>query len=295
MSYPSTHDPRPDYEERVTNMLPLVHHVVSDVARHIPRFVDRDDLLSAGRLGLTQAAKSFDPERGVSFQAFARVRIRGAVLDELRSRDRLSRGTRGRATHLAAVTSQLHAELGRLPTDAEVARRMETDVADVRDLRDDVARAAGLERSSDPIGTNEAAELIPASGPGPMSQLLDAELRGYLIDAVAALPERLRLIIVASFFDGREMQEIAKDLGVTASRVSQLCSEAIALLRDGINSQLDPDQVADLGVTTGRVGRRKSAYYEAVANASSFTERLDRTRSIDSTSRDHSAVEASAA
>jgi RNA polymerase sigma factor for flagellar operon FliA len=289
MSLPLTQSKRPEWEERVSSMLPLVHHVVSDVAGHIPRFVDRDDLMSAGMLGLTQAARSFDPERGVSFQAFARVRIRGAILDELRSRDRLSRGTRGRATHLNAVTTQLQSELGRHPSDAEVAERMDVEVAEVRQLRDDVARVAGLERSGDPLGTREAAELVPAPEAGPMGQLLDAELRGYLIDAVAALPERLRAIVVAHFFDEQEMQDIAKDLGVTASRVSQLCSEAIALLRDGINSQLDPEEVPDLAVTTGRVGRRKSAYYEAVASASSLTERLDRKRTI------HDAVDAPAA
>ncbi len=261
-------------------MLPLVHHVVSDVAAHIPRFVDRDDLTSAGLLGLTQAARTFDPSRGVSLQAYARVRIRGAILDELRSRDRLSRASRSRANRVNALSIELQAGLGRQPSDAEIAVRMETNVAEVRRVRHDAARATSMERSVASLSDADVADRVPATEVGPMAALLDAELRGYLIDAVAALPERLRAIVVAHFFDEREMQDIAKELGVTASRVSQLCSEAIALLRDGLNAQLEPETVPSVQAKPGRVARRKAAYYQAVAEASTLSERLDHRRTL---------------
>jgi RNA polymerase sigma factor for flagellar operon FliA len=86
--------------------------------------------------------------------------------------------------------------------------------------------------------------------------------------------------VVGHFFDGREMRHIAEDLGVTASRVSQLCAEAVALLRDGLNAQFELDRLPDVDATKGRVDRRKAAYYRAVADASTLAERLDQTRSV---------------
>ena len=258
-------------------MLPLVHHIVSDVAGRVPRFVDRDDLLSAGMLGLAQAAQSFDPDRGVGFKTYARARIRGAVLDELRSRDWVSRGTRSLANQVNAAAAELQAQLGHQPSVSAIARRLGIEEAEVVRVRDDIARAAGLERPFTTVGASDVTDRVASADQGPLAILLDREQRGYLIDAVCALPERLRHVVVAHFLDEREMQEIAAELGVTASRVSQLCAEGVALLRDGINAQLDPELVDDLGVTKGRVGRRKSAYYDAISSASTVRERLERT------------------
>jgi RNA polymerase sigma factor for flagellar operon FliA len=269
-----------EWEGRVATMLPLVHHVVSDVAGRLPRFVDRDDLVAAGMLGLTQAARSFDASRGVTFQVYARVRIRGAILDELRSRDWVSRGTRTRATQMSSVATKLRSELGRTPSDEEVARHLAMDVSVVRRTREDVLRADELEKSAGSATAHEIADHVAGFDAGPLARVLDAELRGYLIDGVAALPERLRAIVIGHFFDGREMRDIAEQLGVTASRVSQLCAEAIGLLRDGINAQFDAETMADADADKGRVGRRKAAYYRAMADASSLAERLDGTRSV---------------
>ena len=223
MNDPSADRPLLEWESRVVATLSLVHHVVADVAGRLPRFVDREELISAGMLGLTQAARSFDPAHGVTFQVFARVRIRGAVLDELRHRDQLSRGARRRATDVSTVTTRMQSELGRCPSDAEVAASMDVDGSVVRRAHEDLNRAAALENPMRSLGVGEEAG-VAATEAGPMAQLLDAELRGYLIDAVAALPERLRVIVVAHFFDEREMRDIAVELGVTASRVSQLCA-----------------------------------------------------------------------
>jgi RNA polymerase sigma factor for flagellar operon FliA len=267
-----------EWESRVVATLSLVHHVVADVAGRLPRFVDREELISAGMLGLTQAARSFDPEHGVTFQVFARVRIRGAVLDELRNRDQLSRGARRRATHVSTVTSRMQGELGRCPSEAEVAEDMDVDGAVVRRAHEDLARAAAMESRSLGIGEDTGIAAVEA---GPMAQLLDAELRGYLIDAVAALPERLRVIVVAHFFDEREMRDIAAEMGVTASRVSQLCAEAVVLLRGGLAAQLDPADVVAADAPTGRAARRKAAYNRVVAGASTIAEKLDKRRSVD--------------
>jgi len=269
-----------DWEDLVVTTLPLVHHVVSDVAGRLPQFIDRDDLIAAGMLGLTQAARTYDASRGVTFQTFARVRIRGAVLDELRRRDPLSRGARRHATQVTITTSHLESELGRRPSDAEVACHLRIDDTQVRRARDDLSRAASMERPVSLVEPGDLGASAPLSEASPLAQILDTELRGYLIDAVAGLPERLRSLVIAHFFDGREMRDIALDLGITASRVSQLCAEAIALLRDGLNAQLDPEKVVALGATTGRVARRKNSYYQHVAAASTLSQRLDRRRSV---------------
>jgi RNA polymerase sigma factor for flagellar operon FliA len=271
---------RVQIEARVTALLPLVRHVVADVAVRLPRFVDRDELIAAGLLGLTQAAHSYDAARGVSFPAFARLRIKGAVLDELRGRDPLSRGARRRANQVHAAAAVLQEALGRPPTDAETAEHLGIDTGTVRQARDDVARAAQLERSTGDVDSGDATERADGGEGGPLAELLDAELRGYLMDAVSVLPERLRAIVVAHFFDGREMQDIAAELGVTASRVSQLCGRAVALLRDGLNAQLDPERVGDLAETTSRIGRRKHAYYQLVAGCSTTSDRLARGRAL---------------
>src|SRR4051812_37471557 len=151
-------------------MLPLVRHVVADVATRLPRFVDRDELVSAGLLGLTQAAHSYDAGRGVSFSAFARLRIRGAVLDELRGRDPLSRGSRRRANQVSATTAALQDALGRPPTDAETAAHLQVNVAAVRQARDDVARATQLERSTGDFDGTDLAERTDSAEGGPLAE-----------------------------------------------------------------------------------------------------------------------------
>jgi RNA polymerase sigma factor for flagellar operon FliA len=258
--------------ELVEQALPLVHYVVSDIARRVPRSVQRQDLVSAGMLGLTQAARSWDPARGVSFESFARNRIRGAMLDELRGLDWAPRSVRARGRAMQRATDELARAVGRTPTTAEVARHMGVDEEVVERLTDDVRRATVLAFDSP-----EADVLGSCSSPdaGPAEVLLSRELRSYLADAVVALPERLRKVVVEYFFEERQLQDIASDLGVTESRVSQMRAEALALLKDGINSQLAPEEVPDLAVTTGRVGKRKSAYYSAVAAASDYRSRLD--------------------
>jgi RNA polymerase sigma factor for flagellar operon FliA len=265
---------RSDHEdELVRRGLPLVQYLVSDVAARVPRSVHREDLVSAGMLGLAQAARSWDADRGVTFECYARTRINGAILDELRGRDWASRSVRAEARKMRSVVEDLTTELGRAPGTDEVAGRMGVDADVVRRLEGDVARASVLSYEAvfaDPEGPGTPA----TAGDAPIDNLLGRELRGVLGDAVASLPDRLRKVVVEYFFDERPMQDIADDLGVTESRISQMRAEALALLRDGINSQLEPEQVPDLHVTQGRVGKRKAAYYAAIAEAATAKDRL---------------------
>jgi len=260
-------------DELVREHLPLVHYVVAEVAHRLPNHVSRSDLVSAGMLGLAQAARSFDPDRGVAFDRFASTRIRGALLDELRGRDWASRSVRSRARGMQAATEDLTSRLGRTPTPDEVAEQLDLPVDAVHKLLDDVHRATVLNYES-LVVDGDAESFLSAEEETPEEAILARERRGYLTDAVATLPERLRLVVVGYFFEERSMQDLADELGVSESRVSQLRAEALALLKDGINSQLDPDALAPEPRPKGRVARRKAAYYAAIAAASDARTRV---------------------
>lgn len=264
----------PAEEELVREHLPLVHHVVAAVVSRLPRHVPRDDLVSAAMLALAQAARSYDASTGVPFDRYATARLRGALVDELRARDWAGRPTRTLGRRVAGVEAQLTSRLGRQPTPEEVAAETGLDAESVHRLRHDLDRATVLNYES-VVLHGDAEEILPATGRSPEDHLLERERRGYLMDAVATLPERLRVVVVGYFLEERPMQDIADELGVTESRVSQMRGEALALMRDAMNSQLDPDQVPAAPNPQGVAARRRTAYYAAVANHSDYRSRLD--------------------
>lgn len=259
----------------VQQYLPLVQHAVSSISARVPRHVAWDDLVSAGMLGLAEAARSFDPARGVPFDGFASTRIRGALLDELRSLDWASRSVRTKARLVEERSNALTVQLGRQPTPAEVATHLGLEASEVQRIVDDVNRAVIVHYDALSATSGDPEELLPADGTAPDELLVERERRGYLRDAVQTLPDRLRAVVEGYFFQERLMQDIADELGVTESRVSQMRAEALVLLRDGMNSQLDPDLVRDEDRPDSRVARRKAAYYAAIASNSDFRGRLD--------------------
>ncbi len=266
-----------DRDALIQQAMPLVGYCVSSVAARVPRHVRHDDLVSAGMLGLAQASKQWDPERGVSFEHFARRRIEGALLDELRSRDWASRSARQDTRRLHVVTEELTGRLGRAPETGEVAKALGVSDTDVERIRDDVRRSTVLHLDAFEPGTGGGDSLADEPSADPINQLLGQEMRGYLRDAVFTLPERLRKVVVEYFFEDRPMKDIAEDLGVTISRVSQLRAEAITMLRDGINAQFenDGDQAdATKPAPKSSAERRKADYYAAISAASDFGTRV---------------------
>jgi RNA polymerase sigma factor for flagellar operon FliA len=261
-------------EQLVRDHLSLVQHAVGEVISRVPRHVSRDDLESAALFGLAQAARTFDPARGIAFEHHAANRVRGALLDELRGADWASRSVRARGRQLQQATDELTVRLGRAPSQPEVAAELGVEPAVVRKLQEDVHRATVLNYDSI-VTDGEVEDLLPAEGETPDQVLVQRERLSYLVDAISALPERLRAVVTGYFFEERPMQEIAAELGVTESRVSQLRSEALVLLRDGLNAHLDPDVLPAEARPGGRVARRKAAYYAAIGAASDYRARLD--------------------
>ncbi len=262
-----------ELDDLVRAHLPLVGHLVRELLSRVPAHVSRDDLASAGMAALAAAAKGFDPSRGIPFSAFATTRIRGALLDELRGLDWASRSVRSRARRIEAAEQQLTATLGRTPTAQELAEALGVALDELRSVDEDVQRAMVLSLQGFAAGTAE--DLVRESAAGPEALILQRERIGYLHDAIESLPERLRVVVQGYFFQERPMAELAAELGVSESRISQLRAEALLLLREGMNANLDPELAG--ARPEGCVARRRQGYVNAIAERGSLHSRLART------------------
>jgi RNA polymerase sigma factor FliA len=259
-------------DDLVRQNLPLVGHLVRETMSRVPAHVNRDDLTSAGLAALVQAARSYDAERGVSFGRYASTRVRGAILDELRSVDWASRSVRRRARQVDEVRNSLAVQIGRLPTDGEIAAVLGVGAHEIAANEEDVSRAVVM--SLQGFGEAPIDDMLASQIPGPEELIEHREKVAYLQDAVAELPDRLRVVIDGYFYGERPMAEIAEELGVTESRVSQMRAEALVLLKDALNSALEPTMVTPHARPSGCAARRRDAYFAAVAAHRSFARRL---------------------
>lgn len=270
---------RAELNARIEANLPLVKHVVFQVAVHFPRHVDREELARAGALGLVEAARRYDDSRGVPFERFAAQRIRGAILDSVRAADWAPRSVRLLARRLEATEQQLATQLGRVPNDDEMAEELEISRAELAKLQDRLFRSVVLaldhETSDDSDEDLTLVEILKdRSAVEPLEELETRELHTYLRDAIDLLPERQRFVVVGYFLDGKTSQELARFLGVTESRISQLRSEALRNLKLGIEAQYSDGEPDEAPV--GRVAKRQAAYIDSIGSASEWRGRLDR-------------------
>lgn len=248
-------------EELVSAHLPIVGYHVTEMLHRVPPTVSRDELVSAGNLALVLAARAYDPSTGVPFARYAALRISGALLDELRSMDWATRGARRRARELSNAQDELRASLGRTPSREELAHALGTDVAGVDAARQDAERRVlSIDATEHPV-----AETIRDEADTPEDAVLADERLHWLRSAVVCLPDRLRVVVEGLFLQDRSVAELADELGVTQSRISQMRTEALGLLRDGMNSSLDPDLVQSAEQPTGVAERRRQTYFAAVA------------------------------
>jgi RNA polymerase sigma factor for flagellar operon FliA len=219
----STRDER---NRLIVENLPLVGYLASETharATHVPR----EELVSAGALALVTAADAFDPDLGVPFGAYARRRILGAFADEMRSMDWAPRGVRTRIKETTRVQDTLSAALGRQASLAEIATTMGVSQAEVSGALTDASRTV---TTLDDAYEAELASITPL----PEESAILAERRELLQHAIHALPERMRAIVLAVYIEERPVKEVAEELGVSLSAVSQQRAEAIRLLRDAL-------------------------------------------------------------
>jgi len=207
---------------------PLVKYVAGRVRSGLPDSVDQSDLVSEGVIGLMDAIERFEPARGLQFQTYAVPRIRGAIIDSLRSADWVPRTVRDKIRDIERAKGALEARLGRSPVDAEIAEEM---AISLRELRDIYAKVSSVSlASADELGVADDLSLVSGD------VFEDAETREALMDAVAGLPERDRIVVALYYFEGLTLAEIGQVLGVTTARVSQLHTKATSSLRAGLRA-----------------------------------------------------------
>lgn len=217
---------REERDQFVVQNLPLVGYLVSEICMRASH-LSKPDLAQVGAIALIQCAESFDASLGVPFGAYARRRIKGAFADELRREDWATRGARTRMSELALMQETLSGALGRMPSADELAAAMGVDRATVEASQLDAAR------SVTPL-TDVIADMVAATAQTPEESLLAAEHEDFLGSAVAALPEKMRYIVEQIYYRDRSVKELADELGSSHSAVSQQRSEAMRLLRDGL-------------------------------------------------------------
>lgn len=267
--------PDPAVNTLITDHLPLVGQVLGSVSARYPRHADREELRQAATLGLVEAAHRFDASRGVPFERWAALRIRGAIVDAVRSVDFAPRALRAAGRELEQATSTLTLALGRTPTREELAAQLDCPLADLDRTEARLHRSLvlSLDAASDPDDDHSSlAHRLVSSEPEPASALVEQDERLALRDAVAMLPESLREVVAGYFLRGETSADIADRLGVTESRVSQLRSEALRLLRSGL------EQVAATtdgpGAQAQRATRPVGRIERKAARQSEFAARL---------------------
>jgi len=246
---------RAERNRLIEENLPLVGYLAAETHARATQ-VPREELAGVGALALVTAADAFDPTLGVPFGAYARRRILGAFADEMRAMDWASRGIRKRIKETVAVRDTLTAALGRTATVGEIATAMGTSETEVAEALADAARTV---TTLDDAGAPDVAADIPL----PEESALLAERREVLEYAVRALPERMRSIIEAVYVHERPVKEVAEELGVSHSAVSQQRSEAVRLLRDALERYFGDD---DAPATTSRVSASaREAFFGRIA------------------------------
>ena len=218
-----------------TQHVGLVEKVAKRLARKLPRHVRMDELISAGMLGLLDASERFDPKRNDRFESFAEFRIRGAMLDDLRARDSLSRDMRRICNELSDATAALANQLGRAPSEGEVADSMGITVEEMRARQGKLSgqSVVGFD-DADPAFMDRVADDGAAS---PYDLTAKRELFGQLVDHIEGLPERMQQVLSLYYCEDLNLKEIAAVLGVTESRICQIHTEATRRLRGSLGDE----------------------------------------------------------
>ncbi len=241
-AYPEPSDAERD--ELIRRHASLVRYEVDRMAAGLPDQVDREDLISAGMIGLIKAVDRYDPDRGASFATYATTLMRGAILDELRRMDWAPRGLRGRYRRLEETVFELRRRLGRQPDETEIIDEMGMTPDEYRKLLRDSSTAAivSLDALTEAAGDAHmpaASTFAPGAGDWTPSAAIDqAEMRRLLTEAVEELSEREKLVLSLYYQDELTLREIGMVLDVTESRVCQIHTQTIARLRAGLQARL---------------------------------------------------------
>ena len=224
----------PDRDRLLLEHLPTVRYLARRIHERLPQHVELDDLISAGVVGLIDAFSKFDHTKKVQFKSYAQFRIRGAILDSLRTLDWSPRELRRKGRAVEEAIRAVTQRLGRAPSEPEIAAEMELTLQEFQQLLGDLKGleigSLHMERTED-SGDQELAYIPGSPDEDPLFRCLKGELKQRLTDAIDELPERERLVLTLYYYEELTMKEIGLTLGVVESRVSQIHSAAVLRLR----------------------------------------------------------------
>jgi RNA polymerase sigma factor FliA len=214
--------------------LPTVRYLARRIHERLPQHVELDDLISAGVVGLMDAFSKFDHTKKVQFKSYAQFRIRGAILDSLRTLDWSPRELRRKGRAVEEAIRSVTQKLGRVPTEQEIALEMELSLSDYQQLLGELKGleigSLHMERTED-SGDEELAYIPGSPEEDPLFRCLQGEMKQRLADAIEELPEKERMVLTLYYYEELTMKEIGLTLGVVESRVSQIHSSAVVRLR----------------------------------------------------------------
>lgn len=225
-----------DFEARnalIEEYTPLVKYVAGRVKMVVPAQIEFDDLVSFGIFGLIQAIERFDPKQGIKFSTYAATRIRGAILDELRAQDWISRSSRDKAKRLNQAYAKLEQSLGRSPEDEELARELDITLEEYYRMATEanIPELTSLNSLIDPESGSELIDMIAAENERPEEVVYDKEIQRLLAEAIDRLKEQEKLVLALYYYEELTQTEIAQVLDLSPARVSQIHSRAILRLR----------------------------------------------------------------
>jgi RNA polymerase sigma factor FliA len=225
---------------------PLVKYVAGRMGSGLPAHVEEADLISYGLGGLISAIERFDLTREIKFETYAITRIRGAIIDELRTLDWVPRSVRARAREIERANMKLEAKLQRAPSDEEMAAELDVPLDEFHEALLQISNSTivaldELWNVSDASGDQVSLldTLADRGAPDPQALVDQGEVRDRIADSIAALPEREKLVVALYYYENLTLREIGEVLGVTESRVSQLHTKAVLRLRSKLQGEID--------------------------------------------------------
>ncbi|MBW1742813.1 MAG: FliA/WhiG family RNA polymerase sigma factor [Deltaproteobacteria bacterium] len=230
----------------VAKYAPLVKFLANRIAMRLPPNVSVDDLISAGSLGLLDAIDKFDPGRAVQLRTYAECRIKGAILDELRSMDWMPRSIRKRIREMEQATTAVEQKLRRPARDSEIAGQMGIDLDTYYNVFDAARDLEVLsldeyvERAQDNSGSERSHKGLIRGDDNPVDHVMTRELKEVIAGGIKALPKKDQIVVSLYYYDGLTLKEIGEVMGLTESRISQIHTKAISRLRTRLKSYFKP-------------------------------------------------------
>ena len=228
-----------DKNQLLTDHMPLVKRLAHHMKAKLPPSVEVDDLVQAGMIGLLDAISRYEETHGAQFETYAVLRIRGAMLDELRNSDWLPRSMRQNMRKIEAAMSSLQQKLGHPPSESEVAKLLKLSLSEYQDMLGDGGghQLVYYEDFHDNEGNDSFLDRYAVDDADPLRSLLDGDFRQAVIDAIDALPPREKILMGLYYEEEMNLKEIGAVMGVSESRVSQLHTQAVARLRAALREQ----------------------------------------------------------